>query len=670
MDEKIWSEDEILDELKNDAPFIMDNNEIDSIKAIVKDQEKITYHIIRDEGVAKQYFLKSEKKFQRLQAFIFLISLDLNNEYIANSNYSYSFFSKKVDFTGAQFSAEASFFQTRFSEEVFFRKAHFLGKVYFTGIQFSRRVDFTGAQFSEEAFFNKTQFSGKAYFNKTQFSDEMSAINAQFLQGASFSETRFSGTAGFSGSQFSTEAFFSKVQFFKDAFFNGTKFSTGAFFNNAKFSKRAFFESTQFSGNAYFSEAIFSGNTYFNEALFSGPTIFNQAKFYHIINFNQSYFAIFDGNEVSSLNFEGTIIEQAVFWKNPKLIDYSFKNSFFLSFSFAEKELLNCDFTGAVFDAVRTRGWKPNQATLDNTKYIYTDYKIVKETDEEGKIHKVYKAKEESRVPAEGNFGKDDNKDFTIADYLLEPYKWSYSTQLPQEIRTSVVNYINFFTDFIQTTHAMEVSINTRKEGSRIRIEFETTNKDDKTVIEEKFKDYFNNLGKDFNDIEFNWQNPSANDTEKDLLLIRYENIINNLKTEIKYLQKLLQKEEKHNKIISRILADVTGKNPSVILKKIIVRANGGDSLTINDSRKIVIKKKIKKIIKKHELSEQSAILFIEAFKSLNKEEQEKIKEQSQKENPKVKSMLQKGFEALTINAIPILHSMTAAAIYDILQNI
>ncbi|MGN7610690.1 hypothetical protein ACQZV8_01245 [Magnetococcales bacterium HHB-1] len=118
-----------------------------------------------------------------------------------------------------------------------------------------------------------------------------------------------------------------------------------------------------------------------------------------------------------------------------------FRDAFLISLSLAEKKLIDCDFTGAVFDAVQTRGWEPDEATLKNTKYIYTNFKK-KKVVENGRESVVYEKDKNSRVPAgDGVFGEGDYQDFRLDDYLKEPYTWSFAQKFPDEIRSSVVNY-------------------------------------------------------------------------------------------------------------------------------------------------------------------------------------------------------------------------------------
>jgi len=277
---------------------------------------------------------------------------------------------------------------------------------------------------------------------------------------------------------------------------------------------------------------------------------FSDAEFHDIVYFNQSRIRFLKriNAEVESINFEGAIIDEANFWNIHRLENYSFKNSYLLSISFAERELINCDFTGAVMDAVRTRGWNPDDNTLKNTKFIYNDYAkrpVIKE--DTGKEKYEYHVLEESRVPASGFFGEGEHENFTIADYLKERYRWSRAINPPVQIRTAVLNYIQFFSDFIRITEGYEVEIHTKKEGEKIRVEFITETKEEKEAIEGNFYEYMNNALKPETEglnITFK-EREDLTQFDKDWLILQYERKISDLQHDLKLTNKVLEYEQK-----------------------------------------------------------------------------------------------------------------------------
>ena len=445
-----------------------------------------------------------------------------------------------------------------------FRKKEFLKNADFNASKFSGLADFSASNFSGYADFGGATFSGNAYFNNSKFSEDVY-----------FNESKFSGLADFTLLKCSEDAYFFSSRFSGNTNFLGSMFSGNADFSESKFSGNTQFRDSIFSGNVDFSGSNFSGHADFNMCEFHNTSVFNDASFEKIVNFSsakfhddlsfyQSHLTYIKNIEAKNINFENAILEESHFWGIDKIKGYSFKNAFLLSISFAEKEVIGCDFTGGVIDAVRTRGWKPDDATLKNTKFIYTDY-TVETVIEDGKERKIYKPIEESRVPADGFFGEGDNEGFTIKEFLLEPYKWSYSVPLPPQIKTAVVNYIEFFTDFINNTAGKEVEIHTRREGQKIRVEFSVEKKEDKQFIEEQFRNYFNNIGKDFSNITFEFRNPDVSEIERDLFKIKYENQINNLRTELKYTTRLLEAQEEKNQLLERFIS-VIQSNPLNLL--------------------------------------------------------------------------------------------------------
>ncbi len=58
-----------------------------------------------------------------------------------------------------------------------------------------------------------------------------------------------------------------------------------------------------------------------------------------------------------------------------------------------------------------------------NTKFIYTDYQSKEVRTPEGELQRVYSPVLTSRVPAVGNFGEGDNKNFTLADFGRDPVR-------------------------------------------------------------------------------------------------------------------------------------------------------------------------------------------------------------------------------------------------------
>ena len=285
---------------------------------------------------------------------------------------------------------------------------------------------------------------------------------------------------------------------------------------------------------ADFEDTEFYKRVEFNNAVFEDEVSFLNSKFSFLKNLETSG----DGK----LDFQGALLEECHFRDQKTFQNVSFQDAFLLSLNLRNKEIKECDFTGAVFAAVNTQGWKVDDATLEATKYIYTDYELIQEANEEGNQKTVYRAVESSRVPADGSF----DKDFTFADYLKEPVKWSHTIPLLPHLSTEVQNYLNFFKEYLLTLDDIEVQLHARKEGKKIRLEFSTYNPDDKTKIEERLQEYIANLGRPHDDPHIHGLGNKELTQDVKFLIIRYENQIKTLQQEISYVKLLATKDSEH----------------------------------------------------------------------------------------------------------------------------
>ncbi|MGN7610772.1 hypothetical protein ACQZV8_01670 [Magnetococcales bacterium HHB-1] len=261
-----------------------------------------------------------------------------------------------------------------------------------------------------------------------------------------------------------------------------------------QFRASASFIESQFLKIAYFIGSVFYAAASFKQAIFKSRLELHQAKFRDEITFEASHLAFIKRVQGENLNFKGAILEAAHLWDIEVLEQCDFRDAFLVSLSLAEKKLIDCNFTGAVFDAVQTRGWEPDEATLKNTRYIYTSY-TKENVIEEGREITVYKRDEDSRVPAgEGIFGEGDYQDFRLDDYLKEPYKWSFARKFPDEMRSSIVNYINQFPDFMRLFKEADVEVVPTKEGQYVRFEFQTTTLKDKERVKKSLEEFLRML--------------------------------------------------------------------------------------------------------------------------------------------------------------------------------
>ncbi len=211
--------------------------------------------------------------------------------------------------------------------------------------------------------------------------------------------------------------------------------------------------------------------------------------------------------------------------------------------------MVDCDFTGAVFKAVHTQGWQLDSATIQNTKFIYTDYRV-EIVEQEGQTKQQYHPIGESRVPADGFFGEGYNEDFTIVTFLHEPIKWNRAIKIPSYLRSAVVSYIGFFNEFIQVTEGIRVEIRTRKEGEKLRVEFLTDSEEDKQATEKVFQEYLKVVGQtELENLKITFNNRQASELDKKLLIIELNNQINNLKNKLSLTQQLVETHKEKARI-------------------------------------------------------------------------------------------------------------------------
>jgi|GEM_PF-4043338 len=464
-------------------------------------------------------------------------------QFLRTADFSSASFMGDADFRESRFSCSPDFRSVEFSEDVIFRSTEFLkgadfdrskyrGSADFRSTKYSQSVSFSEAEFLEgasfisasfksNAIFENTKFLGSAYFIEVSYSGEVIFRSAEFMESADFRKTvfnnaanfrlaRFSGSSNFENTSYSDTAYFKTVEFSQEANFKSAKFSGDADFRSAKFFGDADFRSAEFFGDAFFTSVLFGRRFYLNKCVFHDELHFNQTKFSFIKHPPSSA----GQKEYKSISLEGAILEAAHLWGIDTLHEYIFKDALILGVSLAGKSLVNCDFTGAVMKRVFTDGWKLDATTINNTKYIYTDYEVIERSDEEGNVKKVYVSLEASRVPAGGYFGDESNQGFTIKEYFHRPYEWNYALDLPAEMRTTILNALQFFREYAEKAKNEQVDINTRTEGSKLRVIFQVESEEDKARVENIFREYVEKL---FSIKEFvvEFENPSLEEYKK-----------------------------------------------------------------------------------------------------------------------------------------------------------
>ena len=463
-----------------------------------------------DENGFRNWF----KSAERIDEFWYLLRLKISKNQFS-------------DFTGFIFPPMENLgFWLRGEENVFtnvvsFRDATFKGRANFDNIIFHNNISFNNVSFEEQVSFTNTVFNGSLSLREITIQKGCNMSSAQFNGNLSVNihESHFQGGLWMANSCINTGMHFGSCSFGKSADFTDSKIDAPISFYNCDFQSK-----TLLNGVIFNDEISFKNNT---------------------ISFLKSN-SIKNGFDLS-----GSVLKESHFYRLDTFESVLFNNTFLLSLNLTNKTVINCNFTGAVISGLITKGWQPDAATLQNTKYIYTDYEIEQQIQEDGEVKQVYVAIPESRIPSEGEFGVGEHEDFTIADYLRDPIKWSYALPLPKEIRTGFLNYIKFFEDFLHTTENEEIEIRTVREGSKVRVEFITDDLDKKTFIQEKFGQYMDNvLHKDPSHLTIDFSRSEADQFEKEKLVLKYENRIRDLQTELKFEQALKIQAENFIKML------------------------------------------------------------------------------------------------------------------------
>lgn len=431
-----------------------------------------------------------------------------------------------------------------------FRKHVFRGIADFRGAVFAGDVDFRGACFLQQADFHTTEFRGNAGFFAVVFTS-----NARFLG------TIFHGRAIFNGSKFR-----------KSTAFHGCKFEDFASWQAGKFDQPIVFQSNEFYKDADFRQAVFFCGVDFYQTLFRRRTDFEGTRFHGEVLFTETHIEFLKKLSCRHANMDGAVLHTAQIWENDWLSHYSFRNAFLISVNLAGKEITDCDFTGAVFKAVLTIGWKPDRQTLLKTKFIYTDYRTTEVQTPDGSKRRIYSPVLESRVPAEGNFGEGEHLNFTIADYLREPVRLNIALNVPPLLRSAVTNYLQLFTDFLKVTQGIPIELRTRLEGTKLRVEFLAQTEEDLVIVRESFAEYQRNTGKSFDELKLNISfRKETSPLERELFLMKMENQINLLRTELTYTQALLSKTEENRNLLAELLE--ASRSPGDLLKPVQIAA-------------------------------------------------------------------------------------------------
>ena len=363
--------------------------------------------------------------------------------------------------------------------EMFDCRGYIFPNIDLTRTRFFGTADFRAAVFTETAEFRSSTFHSHADFHTTEF-----------LGSAGFFGVYFESVARFLGVRFNRRAIFSGSKFFGTTTFHGCKFLDFTAFQAAKFEKSLTFHTNEFSRDADFRSAIFYDGADFHESSFGNRLDFQGDRFHGELRLSNAHIKFLKKLDCRRASLRGAVLHTTQIWENDTLTSYDFRDAFLLSVNLSGKRILDSDFTGAIFKSVLTIGWRPDRRTLENTKFIFTDYTTTEKIGPSGKKTRIYTPVASSRVPAEGDFGSGEHADFTLYTYLHEPARLNIALSVPPVLRTAVVNYLQLFIDFLKVTQGIPVELRTRLEGSKLRVEFLANSEDDLGVIRQAFAEY------------------------------------------------------------------------------------------------------------------------------------------------------------------------------------
>jgi hypothetical protein len=191
-----------------------------------------------------------------LQITVFRGPLNLIQTRITGStDFSNTFFLKRVEAQGSQFPAGADLTQVRFSLPVSFASATFGRDVQFRNSIFFGKADFNQVQFRGEANFQGSEFQATANFNQAVFDQSANFLRVQWQGNADFAQTRWREQFQFSKGRFSQSLFLTDATFEKAAIFREAQFDRPVNLRGATILDRADFSYCNFTKAAYLNVA-------------------------------------------------------------------------------------------------------------------------------------------------------------------------------------------------------------------------------------------------------------------------------------------------------------------------------------------------------------------------------------------------------------------------------
>lgn len=186
------------------------------------------------------------------QITIFRGPLQLNQaRFSGRTDFSNTFFLKRVEAQGVQFFQPTDWTKTRFSQstsftgaiaagDMQFRNSLFFGKANFEQVEFQGTVNFQSSEFQDIANFSRSRFQQAANFSRIVWRDN-----------ADFAQTRWLDQAQFTRSTFHQALFLADAGFDKIVLFREVRFNQPVNLRGAAIAERAEFGYASFAPGAY-----------------------------------------------------------------------------------------------------------------------------------------------------------------------------------------------------------------------------------------------------------------------------------------------------------------------------------------------------------------------------------------------------------------------------------
>ncbi len=133
-------------------------------------------------------------------------------------------------------------------------------------------------------------------------------------------------------------------------------------------------------------------------------------------------------------------------------------------------------------------------------------------------------------------------------------YAWSLALVLPAKLRTTVLNYLNFFHDYALAVSGLQAVVDVETRGDNIICTFRTDHERSRSLLERMLQGYMERI---FNDTLPELRHECSR-YEADLFLVLYKRALADIRTDIRYNFMLLSDEEQSQTAMALALLSTT----------------------------------------------------------------------------------------------------------------